>query len=109
MGIVNNTTTNTLLSKKNEELVVQAFLKLVEHLTNPPQPLPSAHQEWLDKYKNAGQPPKDPYEDPQFFLDHLDQVPKRTVDHNSSKASRNRIKQLEQELAQANAKLSKRI
>ena len=86
---MNNTTnhiTNTLLSKKNEELVVQAFLKLVNHITA--KPIPKDQADWLASNDASHQAPA-----PQSPLE----------------SDKYRIRVLENQLAEANAKLSRRL
>lgn len=82
-------TNNTFLSKKNEELVVAAFLKLVDHITQPPPAQSKEEQAWRDKYQDSNKGPK--------------------LTNTAEWQDKNRIRKLEHELAQANAKLSKRL
>ena len=88
---MNNTTnhvTNTLFSKRNEERVVNALLKLVDHITA--KPLPKDQADWLANNNANHQQP-------------VIQRPSSMSD------DQYRIKVLENELAQANAKLSRRL
>jgi formiminotetrahydrofolate cyclodeaminase len=85
---MNNTTNhinNTLFSEKNEARFVEAFERLVDHITAVPTS--EEEEEWLKNYANATRKSSNVP---------LDQALQRVAD-------------LEKELAETNAKLSRRF
>ena len=85
---MNNTTNHnnvTLFSKKNEERIVAAIEKLVDHITT--KPMSKEYEDWLAQCAESEAAPQSPVHDRQ----------------------QERISMLEHQLREANAKLSRRF